>query len=119
MIRPIVSLIMCFAVAACGGGPRKTSYSGPSTATIQFASGPISSACLRDNRKAATRARCGCVQAVANRTLSKSHQERGASLFSDPARLQEVRQSDNAANERFWKAWKNFGAQAAEVCVNT
>ena len=34
----------------------------------------------------------------------------------DPAALQEVRQSDNTSNEKFWQAWKAFGVRAAEVC---
>lgn len=52
-------------------------------------------------------------------SLSPSEQRRGASFFKDPHRLQEVRQSDNAANERFWAAWKAYGQRAAQLCAET
>jgi len=70
---------------------------------------------MTGGRKAASSARCGCIQAVANRSLSSGHQRRGAGYFNEPARLQEVRQSDRSSDERFWLAWKAFG-QDARIC---
>lgn len=120
MIRLTVVLVALLGLVACGGGSRyastKANYG---ASTVLFASGPLQQACRADRRKAASRARCGCIQAVANRELSASDQRRGASFFKNPHRLQEVRQSDNAGNERFWAAWKAYGARAAELCAGT
>ena len=118
MIRTGVVLGALLALAACGGGSRDVArgYQAPA---VLYATGPIQAACQRAGRKAASRARCGCVQAVADRELSARDQRRGAGYFSDPHALQEVRQSDNSGNERFWKAWKAYGQRAAEVCRGT
>ncbi len=133
MIKTPLMLVSVLALAACGGGSRYSSenaqpggYSytpGPAVdgliVPLPFATGPIYSACQAGGRKAASRARCGCVQAVADQQLSNSDQKRGAAYFKAPHRLQEVRQSDNAGNERFWTAWKAYGQQAAEVCAKS
>ena len=107
-------------LAACGGSNSSSAPRGGFTPSpFLFAKGPIQQACQADGRKAASRARCGCVQAVANRELSTADQRRGASLWDNPARLQEIRQSDAASNERFWKAWKGFAGEAARLCADT
>lgn len=116
MIRITLVLLTVAALGACGGGKRFPGISAPS---VQFASGPIQQACQAGGRKAAGRARCGCVQAVANQSLSAADQRRGARYFKDPHALQEVRQSDVASNERFWLAWKAFGQEAAAACSGT
>ncbi|MGC3938679.1 hypothetical protein ACOTTU_12815 [Roseobacter sp. EG26] len=100
-------------LAACGGTAPERIISPPAT-SVRFAAGPIASACLIHNRPAASRARCGCIQAVADRTLSQQQQQRSVVFFSDPGQLQDIRQSDAPGNERFWNAWKNF-AETAEV----
>ena len=112
----IVTLGLCALLAACGGRGGLTR--GP-VQPVLFATGPIHDACLIDARKSASPARCGCVQAVADQQLSASDQRRGAGYFKDPAKLQDVRQSDNPGNERFWKAWKAYGETAAALCANT
>lgn len=127
MIRVTVALVALLGVAACGGGSRYSSdnasggFGGLRTAPagLPFASGPIQRACMADGRRAASRARCGCVQAVADQSLSASDQRRGAGYFNDPHALQQVRQSDNASNERFWKTWKAYGQEAAAICANS
>lgn len=128
MVRIGMALVAVLGLAACGGGSayssnNATGYGGRYTpvavAVVPFASGPIQKACQADGRKAASRTRCGCVQAVADQSLSPTDQRRGAKLFRDPHQLQEIRQSDNAANERFWKVWKEFGQNAAAVCEGT
>jgi hypothetical protein len=120
MIRLSVALVAILGLAACGGGSRY-SGNGYRTPVVLFATGPIQQACQSQGRKAASRARCGCVQAVADRSLSSSEQRRGASYFKDPHRLQEVRQNqeNNASNRRFWAAWKAFGQQAEQLCAAT
>ena len=135
MIRISIALLAVASVAACGGSryssenaqsnrvafprPATGSIIGAAPAPLPFARGPIFKACQADNRKAASRARCGCVQAVADQSLSASDQKRGTRYFTDPGKLQEVRQSDNPGNERFWLAWKAFGQAAAKQCRNS
>lgn len=79
--------------------------------------GPIEQACLRSGREAASRALCGCIQQVADRTLTNADQRRAAKFFSDPHRAQEVRQSDRTSEEAFWLRYKNFGATAEAFCA--
>ncbi|MEP4197909.1 MAG: hypothetical protein ABJL99_19965 [Aliishimia sp.] len=88
---------------------------------VRFATGPIFSACQKAGRKAASRARCGCVQWVADKELNASDQRRGATYFSNQHQLQEVRQSQdrNSSNERFWAAWKAYGQVATQQCKGT
>lgn len=86
---------------------------------VRFARGPIQKACQSSDRKARSRARCGCIQAVANDKLTSAQQRRGARYWKNPGKLQDVRQSDNANNEVFWRAWKAYGQAAAAVCKRT
>ncbi|UOA25843.1 hypothetical protein [Pseudosulfitobacter sp. DSM 107133] len=126
MIR-LTALFSCLAlVAACGGGTRYSSYNAQNVrlspvalgqqAPKLFASGPIAKACQASGRKQADRARCGCVQAVADMSLSASDQRRAVGFFSDPHSAQEIRTSSSASNEAFWKRWKAFGDQAGQLC---
>lgn len=116
MIRLSLALGALLALGACGGGSSYASrgYQAP----VLYATGPIQKACQAQGRKQASRARCGCVQAVADRELSASEQRRGARYFKDPHALQQVRQNqdNNASNKRFWAAWKAYGQRAAQVC---
>ncbi|MEL7132136.1 MAG: hypothetical protein AAGK77_06975 [Pseudomonadota bacterium] len=102
-------------LAACSGG---SSSSGQrvATAPVLFATGPIYSACRAAGRDQASRARCGCVQAVANQSLNANDQRRGAGFFSNPQQAQDVRQSDRAIDERFWTRWKRYSDRAARQC---
>lgn len=76
----------------------------------------ISSACLKADRKAATRQLCGCIQQAANQTLSKRDQRTAAKFFADPHVAQETRQSDNRSKERFWKRYIEFTDVAVAYC---
>jgi hypothetical protein len=71
---------------------------------------------MQTGRKGATRDRCGCVQAVANKSLSSSDQRLGASFFADPHKAQEIRQSTSNSHSEFWNRWKAFGDEAAKIC---
>ncbi|WP_444452727.1 hypothetical protein ACTTAI_17210 [Rhodobacter capsulatus] len=75
--------------------------------------GPIDNACLRAGRTADP-SLCGCIQQVADQTLSRSDQRRAAKFFEDPDQAQETRVSDRASDEDFWLRYKGF-AQAAEA----
>lgn len=122
MIRIFVASVALVSLAACGGGSRYSSGNagrGYTPQPVLFATGPIHRACVSANRKEATPSRCGCVQAVADQSLSASDQRRGAKMFKDPHKAQETRQSDNPSDERFWLAWKAFGQNAAAACSST
>ncbi|MDW4499720.1 hypothetical protein R5H30_17125 [Sulfitobacter sp. D35] len=86
---------------------------------VLFATGPIYSSCLKLNKREASKARCGCVQAVADMSLSSGEQRKGAVFYRDPHKAQETRQSDRAGDERFWTQWRAFGDQAERLCRRT
>ncbi|WP_136439385.1 arginine transporter [Pacificoceanicola onchidii] len=115
-----VMMVAVLALSACGGGDRnKRNYGGATisrAASVSFASGPISQACLKAGRKAANRRLCGCIQGVANRDLSSSDQRKAVPFFADPHKAQVTRQSDNPSNEAFWKRYKAFAARAEQTC---
>ncbi|KNG95649.1 hypothetical protein ATO11_00650 [Pseudaestuariivita atlantica] len=78
--------------------------------------GLISRACLKADRKAASRSLCGCIQSVANKTLTRSDQKMAASFFKDPHKAQVIRQSDRVNHEKFWQKYKAFGKTAEAMC---
>ena len=78
--------------------------------------GTIERACLKSDRKAASRALCGCIQSVADLTLTGSEQRKAAKFFRDPHLAQVTRQSDRPSDEVFWKRYKAFGATAETYC---
>ncbi len=78
--------------------------------------GAIERACVKSDRGAAKRSLCGCIQQVADSTLSSSDQRLAAQFFKDPHMAQVIRQSDNASHEVFWKRYKAFGATAQTYC---
>ncbi|MEM8590925.1 MAG: arginine transporter [Pseudomonadota bacterium] len=108
-MRFILLGILIVGLAACGG--RASPPAG-----VQFASGPISRACIDADRRAATTQLCQCVQAVANDTLSSREQARAARFFADPQQAQDTRQSDNVALERFWTRYRAFADRAETIC---
>lgn len=59
---------------------------------------------------------CSCIQAAADRTLTKRDQKLAAKFFKDPDRAQEIRQSKRRQHEVFWDRYKNFGAYAEAYC---
>lgn len=80
------------------------------------AAGPISSACLASGRAQATPQLCGCIQSVADQTLSRADQRAAAKFFRDPHQAQEVRQSTRPRDEAFWLRYRDFGATAEAYC---
>ena len=76
----------------------------------------IEKACLRADRPAASRSLCGCIQDVADLTLSGSDQRKAARFFDDPHNAQEVRQSDTRSDQRFWERYRAFGQSAKTYC---
>lgn len=102
-------------LAACGGGRERVErFSGG--ATMQFASGPISSACQRSDRKSANTRLCGCIQSVADRRLSGSDQRLAAKFFREPHQAQEVKMSKRPSDDAFWDRYSTFAKDAEQVC---
>ena len=86
------------------------------TAPSAEAGSTIERACLKSNRRAASKPLCDCIQRVADQMLTRSDQRMAAKFFSDPHRAQEIRQSDRASHEAFWKRYKAFGVSAGNIC---
>ncbi|MDB6180199.1 hypothetical protein [Paracoccus fistulariae] len=78
--------------------------------------GPIDSACVRSDRARGNAPLCGCIQQVANQTLSRSDQRRAARFFRDPHEAQVVRMSKSNSDNAFWARYKSFAARAEAYC---
>jgi hypothetical protein len=76
----------------------------------------IQRACLSSDRGARSTALCGCIQHVADMTLSSSDQRRAAKFFKNPDLAQETRQASDGNRTDFWDRYKNFGATAEAYC---
>ena len=76
---------------------------------------PIERACLKSDRPA-SRALCGCIQDVADLTLTNRDQRLASSFFSDPQKAQDIRMSDRRSHEAFWDRYKAFGETAETYC---
>lgn len=86
--------------------------------TTPFAeAGPIDTACLRSDRSARSAALCGCIQQVADMTLSRADQRRAAGFFRNAQQAQDVRMSKRAADNQFWDRYKSFAATAERYCA--
>ncbi|SHI88810.1 arginine transporter [Wenxinia saemankumensis] len=95
----LVGLILPF-LAACGAG----------------VSGPVGEACMASGRSSANSVLCGCIQRVANDTLSGSEQRRAAQFFGDPQRAQDFRTRDDSASEAAWLRYRGFADRAEAIC---
>lgn len=85
------------------------------TAPLAMA-GPIDNACVRSDRARGNAPLCGCIQQVANQTLSRADQRRAAQFFRDPHRAQEVRTSKRNGDSEFWRRYRHFASQAEGLC---
>lgn len=77
--------------------------------------GPIDNAC-RSSERGASSQLCGCIQQVADQTLSRSDQRRAAKFFRDPHEAQEVRTSNSSSDNAFWSRYTNFASTAEAYC---
>ena len=77
--------------------------------------GAIDSACMKYAGRA-NAATCGCIQQVADSTLSRSDQRRAAGFFKDPDKAHKVWLSKSDRDDEFWERYKNFGATAEAYC---
>ena len=101
-------------VAGCGGGSRVDRTD--SGIITRFSSGPISRACLSSDRRARNSQICGCIQTVANRSLSGADQRKAARFFSDPQRAQDIKMSQTASDDAFWDRYRAFASRSEKMC---
>jgi hypothetical protein len=112
-MKQTVLFCVLLGLAGCGGGRS----AGPAPGAPSSASGPISTACLQSDRKARSPALCGCIQAVADRTLGAADQRRAVGFYSDPHAAQVIRQSDRGGDRSFWRSYTNYALEAERVCT--
>lgn len=98
-------ILIVAAVAFCTAGT-----TGSAEANI------IKRACMKSDRQYANPSLCGCIQLVADITLSRRDQKTAAKFFRDPHRAQEVRQSGRANDAQFWTKYRAFGQSAESYC---
>ncbi|WP_245306314.1 hypothetical protein [Roseovarius aestuariivivens] len=115
-MKQLIVIAMILTVAACGQPERLKSSGGPVSRGMPMAFGPISKACMASDRKRRSRELCGCIQAVADDTLSFAQQRRAVGFYRNPHEAQEIRQSDRARDEDFWTAYRAYGDQAERQC---
>lgn len=111
MMRTAVTLTLILTLAACGSSRQQSTPRSIAPASVPYSAGPIQSACLRADRRNASQRLCGCVQAVANRDLTRREQSRAVSFFDDPQKAQDAR-----GGSAFWKKYRAFSNRAAQVC---
>jgi len=108
---------LTFLLSCSGGGYKSAARFSPNTSlAAASASGPISRACLMSDRTARSRQLCGCIQAVADMSLSARDQSLAASFYSNPQKAQDVRQSNSPNNERFWQKYREYADTSEQIC---
>lgn len=109
----VLAAVMVVALVAGCGGNRFDRDGGQVT---RFSSGPISKACLSSDRKARNSRLCGCIQTVANQSLSGGDQRKAARFFRDPQRAMDVKMSKTASDDAFWDRYKVFASRSERSC---
>lgn len=112
-MKLLVAFMVVALAAGCGGNRFDRGDSGQVT---RFSSGPISRACLSSDRRARNSRLCGCIQTVADRSLSGSDQRKAARFFRDPQRAQDVKMSKTASDDAFWDRYRAFASQSEGLC---
>lgn len=79
-------------------------------------SGNLEQACKQSERASGKHILCGCIQDVADLTLSNNDQKMALKFFKDPEKAQEVRRSSRASDEQFWDRYKQFAEAAQQLC---
>jgi hypothetical protein len=108
------ALLVTALVAGCGGGNRFDR--GDSGIVTRFSTGPISRACLSSDRRARNPQLCGCIQTVANQSLSGADQRKASRFFADPQRAHDTWMSQSPSDDAFWERYKAFAARSEQSC---
>lgn len=113
-MRVFAAMVVALVVTGCGGGRVERVDSGLVT---RFSTGPISKACMASDRQARNTRLCGCIQTVANQTMSGGDQRKASRFFRDPQRAQDVKMSKTSADDAFWDRYLIFSARAEQSCT--
>lgn len=117
MMGKHLGLWLCIAaLAGCGGGVREDRPDRRVITPAPVAFGPISKACLQSDRKKKSRQLCTCIQAAADKTLSRSDQRRSVAFYQNPHLAQEIRTSDRDTDAKFWDAYAAYAQEAERMC---
>ncbi|GGB24539.1 hypothetical protein [Allosediminivita pacifica] len=114
MRKAVILMTAGLALAACGGGNRVDRFN--SAPRVLYASGPIKSACQSSGRTQASSALCGCIQAVADTTLTGGDQRKAVRFFREPHEAQVVKMSKTAYDDEFWDRYEDFANRAERSC---
>lgn len=112
-MKLLAAILITALVAGCGGNRFDRNDSG---AVTRFSSGPISRACLSSDRKARNSRLCGCIQTVANQSLSGGDQRKAARFFGNPQRAHDVWMSKSPSDDAFWERYKAFASRSERSC---
>ena len=112
-MKVLAALLIAALVAGCGGNRFDRGDSGTVT---RLSTGPISRACLSSDRRARNPQLCGCIQTVANQSLSGGDQRKAARFFGDPQRAHDVWMSKSASDDAFWERYKTFASRSERSC---
>lgn len=113
-MKLLAAFLVTALVAGCGGGSRYDR--GDSGVVTRFSTGPISRACMSSDRRARNSRLCGCIQTVANQSLSGSDQHKASQFFSNPQRAHDTWMSQSASDDAFWERYKVFAARSEQSC---
>jgi hypothetical protein len=103
VVRPLAaSLLLAAGLALSLGSPASA--------------GALERACNASGQQGSNRNLCGCIQQVADLTLTGREQKLAAGFFKDPQKAQVMRQSARRRDERFWQKYTAFGESAALYC---
>ena len=112
-MKTITAFVVVALVTGCGGSRVDRSDIGIVT---RFSTGPVSRACLASDRKERSSRLCGCIQTVADGSLSGSDQRKTARFFRDPQQAQDVKMSKASSDDAFWERYKVFAARSEQLC---
>lgn len=113
-MRVFAAMLVAVVVAGCGGGRVDRS---DGALVTRFSTGPISKACMASDRKARNTRLCGCIQTVANQTMSGGDQRKASRFFRDPQRAMDVKMSKTASDDAFWERYLIFAARSEQSCA--
>jgi hypothetical protein len=115
-MRAFLLLGVSLVLTACGGSSHPDARATGAAPVAAFATGPVYSACRASGRAAANRQLCGCVQAVADQTLSGRDARRIAGFFDDPEEAHAVKISDSWRNDAFWDRYRDYVSATRQTC---